>query len=46
MVVFDTTVRTFHAPPFGVLGSRATIRWSQEGTDGGIEEHRMLLAQH
>ena len=46
MRLFDTTVGTFLGPPFEVLGSRATKRWSEEGTDSGIEELDMLLAQH
>jgi hypothetical protein len=38
MRLFDTTVGTFLGPPFEVLGSRATKRGSEEGTDSGIEE--------
>jgi hypothetical protein len=41
----DTSVGTFLKPPFKVLGSRASKRWSEEGTHSGIEEPHMLLAQ-
>jgi len=47
MRLFDASVGTFLAPPFEALGTRATKRWSEEGTGSGIEELDMqLLAQH
>jgi len=45
MRLFDTTVGTFLRPPFGRMATEILKRWSEEGTDSGIEEHDMLLAQ-
>jgi hypothetical protein len=44
--LLDTTVGTFLGPPFGSTATKYLKRWSEEGTDSGIEEHDMLLAQH
>jgi hypothetical protein len=45
IMLFDTTVGTFLGPPFEDFSSHATKGWSEEGTDSGIEESHILLAQ-
>jgi hypothetical protein len=45
MRLFDTTVGTFLEPPFASTATKYLKRWSEEGTDTGIEEHDMLLVQ-
>ena len=44
-MLFDTTVGTFLGPPFEDFSSHATKGWSEAGTDSGIEESHILLAQ-
>ena len=36
--LFDTTVGTFLGQPFGSTTTKYLKRWSEEGTDSGIEE--------
>jgi|AntAceMinimDraft_12_1070368.scaffolds.fasta_scaffold05423_5 hypothetical protein len=46
MRLFDTTVGTFLGPSFGSTTTKYLKTWSEKGTDSGIEEPHMLLAQH
>jgi|AntAceMinimDraft_1070359.scaffolds.fasta_scaffold79934_1 hypothetical protein len=46
MKLLDSTIGTFLGPPFDSTAATYLKGWSEEGTETGIEEPHMLLAQH